>query len=163
MKTRIVIDMGELGKIKAKLYPKFAPETVKNFIWLAETGFYNGLTFHRVIRGFMIQGGCPFGNGSGGASRTIKGEFASNGYQNPLQHRRGALSMARAQHKDSASSQFFITHRDKKSLDGKYAAFGKVTKGMKVVDYIALNTPAKRKSGEVEPENQPIIYSIKVK
>ncbi len=163
MNTRIIIDMGELGKIKAKLYHKHAPKTVNNFIWLAESGFYNGLTFHRIIRGFMIQGGCPFGNGTGGASRVIKGEFASNGHPNPILHKRGTLSMARTQHKDSASSQFFIMLRDNKSLDGKYAAFGKVTKGMQVVDYIALKTPAKKGGGSVKRENQPIIHSIRVK
>ncbi len=163
MKARVIIDMGELGKIKAKLYPKYAPETVKNFIWLAESGFYNGLTFHKIIRGYIIQGGCPFGDGKGGAATQIKGEFAGNGHNNPLLHKRGVLSMARTKNKNSASSQFFIVHKDNKYLNGKFAAFGKVTKGMKVVDYIATMTPAKKGTGEVERKDQPIIYSIKVK
>lgn len=163
MKHKIIIDLGDLGKIKAKLFPKYAPETVKNFEWLVISGFYNGLTFHRVIRDFMIQGGCPKGDGTGGASRTIKGEFASNGHLNPLKHKRGIISMARSNDKNSASSQFFIMHKDNASLDGNYAAFGKVTSGMKVVDYIAVMTPAKKGSGQVKTEYQPIIYSIELK
>ena len=126
------------GKIEMELYPEFAPETVKNFEKLVSEGFYDGLTFHRVIPGFMIQGGDPLGNGMGGAEKKIKGEFAINGFkQNTLKHTRGVLSMARAFDPNSASSQFFIMHADAPHLDGSYAAFGKVVSGIEVVDEIA--------------------------
>lgn len=120
-----------------ELQPEVAPITVENFVKLAKEGFYNGLTFHRVINGFMIQGGCPKGNGTGGPGYTIKGEFAANGVENSLKHSRGVISMARAMHPDSAGSQFFIMHQNAPHLDGQYAAFGAVTEGMDIVDQIA--------------------------
>ncbi|MBR2523807.1 MAG: peptidylprolyl isomerase [Clostridiales bacterium] len=133
----ITITMEDGGIIKAELYPDIAPVSVDNFVKLAGQGFYNGLTFHRVIPGFMIQGGCPEGTGMGGPGYTIKGEFAANGFNNPLKHERGVLSMARAMDPNSAGSQFFIMHETSPHLDGQYAAFGKVTEGMDVVDRIA--------------------------
>lgn len=133
----ITIEMQDGGVIKAELYPDIAPISVDNFIKLASKGFYNGLTFHRVIPGFMIQGGCPEGTGMGGPGYTIKGEFASNGVANNLKHERGVLSMARARDPNSAGSQFFIMHETSPHLDGDYAAFGKVIEGMDVVDRIA--------------------------
>ncbi len=138
MKNPIVtIRMHDGGVIKAELYPEIAPNTVDNFISLASKGFYNGLIFHRVIPGFMIQGGDPDGNGTGGPGYSIPGEFAANGYTNDLRHTRGVLSMARAMDPDSAGSQFFIMHEDAPHLDGQYAAFGQVLEGMDVVDKIA--------------------------
>lgn len=131
------ITMENDKEIKLELYPDIAPETVKNFAKLAQEGFYDGLIFHRVISGFMIQGGCPEGTGMGGPGYTIKGEFSSNGVPNDLQHTRGVISMARAMEPDSAGSQFFIMHQDAPHLDGQYAAFGKVVEGMDVVDEIA--------------------------
>lgn len=125
------------GVIKIELDEKAAPITVANFRKLVNQGFYNGLKFHRVIKGFMIQGGDPLGNGTGGADENIKGEFASNGWDNPIKHTRGVISMARAADPNSASSQFFIMHKDAPHLDGQYAAFGKVVEGMEVVDQIA--------------------------
>ncbi len=133
----VTIKMYDGGTIKAELYPEIAPNSVNNFISLIEKGFYNGLIFHRVIPGFMIQGGCPKGNGTGGPGYEIPGEFAANGFKNDLKHTRGVLSMARAMHPDSAGSQFFIMHEDAPHLDGQYAAFGKVLEGMDVVDKIA--------------------------
>ena len=138
MKNPIVTIEMESGKvIKAELYPEIAPNTVANFLSLAGSGFYDGLTFHRVIYGFMIQGGCPDGTGMGGPGYHIKGEFAANGFKNDLKHTEGVLSMARAMMPDSAGSQFFIMHRNSPHLDGQYAAFGKVIEGMDVVDTIA--------------------------
>ncbi len=138
MKNPIVtIRMHDGGVIKAELYPEIAPNTVNNFISLVQKGFYNDLIFHRVIPGFMIQGGCPKGNGTGGPGYSIPGEFAANGYTNDLRHTRGVLSMARAMDPDSAGSQFFIMHEDAPHLDGQYAAFGQVLEGMDVVDKIA--------------------------
>lgn len=138
MKNPIVTIEMENGKlIKAELYPEIAPNTVANFISLAGSGFYNGLTFHRVIYGFMIQGGCPEGTGTGGPGYRIKGEFSANGFKNDLKHTEGVLSMARAMMPDSAGSQFFIMHRTSPHLDGQYAAFGKVIEGMDVVNEIA--------------------------
>ena len=131
------IEMEDGKVIKAELYPDIAPISVANFISLANKGFYNGLIFHRVIKDFMIQGGCPKGNGTGGPGYCIKGEFSANGVNNPLKHERGVLSMARTNVPDSAGSQFFIVHADSPHLDGQYAAFGKVTEGMDVVDEIA--------------------------
>ncbi|MBQ1894833.1 MAG: peptidylprolyl isomerase [Clostridiales bacterium] len=131
------IKMQDGGEIKCELYPDIAPISVENFVKLASKGFYNGLTFHRVIPGFMIQGGCPKGDGTGGPGYTIKGEFSRNGVKNDLRHTRGVLSMARAADPDSAGSQFFIMHEDAPHLDGSYAAFGKVISGMDVVDRIA--------------------------
>ncbi len=125
------------GQIKAELYPEIAPNTVNNFISLIQKGFYNGLTFHRVIKGFMIQGGCPDGNGMGGPGYSIKGEFSQNGFPNSLKHTEGVLSMARSAAPNSAGSQFFIMHKDAPHLDGAYASFGKVIEGMDVVNKIA--------------------------
>ncbi|WP_034448349.1 peptidylprolyl isomerase [Butyrivibrio sp. AE2032] len=133
----ITIQMKNGGVMKAELYPDIAPETVKNFVELASKGFYNGLIFHRVIPGFMIQGGDPEGTGMGGPGYTIKGEFTRNGFRNDLKHTRGVLSMARAMDPNSAGSQFFIMHEDSPHLDGQYAAFGKVIEGIEVVDEIA--------------------------
>ena len=133
----VTITMQNGKQIKLELYPEIAPITVKNFTELVEKGFYNGLIFHRVISGFMIQGGCPEGTGMGGPGYHIKGQFASNGVPNPLKHSRGVISMARAYAPDSAGSQFFIMHQDAPHLDGQYAAFGKVVEGMDVVDEIA--------------------------
>ena len=135
--SKIIITMENGGVIEAELYPEIAPITVKNFEELAEKKFYDGLIFHRVIPGFMIQGGCPYGTGTGGPGYQIKGEFAANGVKNDLKHTRGVLSMARAMHPNSAGSQFFIMHADAPHLDGQYAAFGKVVSGMDVVDKIA--------------------------
>ena len=125
------------GDIVLELFPDAAPNTVSSFVELAESGFYDGLCFHRVIKGFMIQGGCPDGNGTGGPGFRIKGEFASNGFENPLRHERGVISMARSGHPDSAGSQFFLMHKDSPHLDGGYAAFGKVVSGIDTVDQIA--------------------------
>jgi peptidyl-prolyl cis-trans isomerase B (cyclophilin B) len=133
----ITIQMKDGGVMKAELYPEIAPITVKNFVDLAAKGFYNGLIFHRVIPGFMIQGGDPEGVGTGGPGYTIKGEFTANGFRNDLRHTRGVLSMARARDPDSAGSQFFIMHEDSPHLDGQYAAFGKIIEGIEVVDQIA--------------------------
>jgi len=133
----VQIEMKNGGIIKLELYPDVAPITVDNFINLAKDGFYDGLIFHRVIKGFMIQGGDPEGTGFGGAKNKIKGEFALNGVKNPISHKRGVISMARSQAVNSASSQFFICHADAPHLDGSYAAFGKVVEGMDVVDEIA--------------------------
>ena len=133
----VTIEMENGGKIICELYPDVAPQSVRNFISLASKGFYNGLIFHRVISGFMIQGGCPQGTGMGGPGYCIKGEFRLNGVKNDLSHKRGVLSMARAQSPNSAGSQFFIMHADGEFLDGQYAAFGKVLEGMDVVDAIA--------------------------
>ncbi len=133
----VTIELENGGKIEVELNREAAPNTVKNFLYLARQGFYDGLLFHRVIPGFMIQGGCPDGTGMGGPGYCIKGEFASNGCKNPLRHQRGVLSMARAANPNSAGSQFFIMHQDAPHLDGQYAAFGRVTSGMEAVDEIA--------------------------
>ncbi len=148
------------GDIYAELYPETAPITVENFLNLVDSGFYDGLTFHRIISGFMIQGGDPLGNGTGGSGKNIKGEFSANGVENPLKHERGVLSMARSQQNDSASSQFFIMHADASHLDGSYAAFGKVLAGMEVVDRVCGLTPVEDNNGSVLRENQPVIKSI---
>ena len=133
----VIIEMENGAKIEIELYPEAAPETCKNFEKLVKEGFYDGLTFHRIIKGFMIQGGDPLGNGMGGAEKNIKGEFLANGHNNPIKHERGVISMARAFDPNSASSQFFIMHADAPHLDGQYAAFGKVISGMDAVDEIA--------------------------
>ena len=133
---KVIIEMEDGGVMKGELYPQYAPITVENFEKLANEGFYDGLTFHRVIPGFMIQGGCPTGNGTGGPGYTIKGEFDSNGVRNDLDHERGVISMARAMHPDSAGSQFFIMVDKAPHLDGEYAAFGKITEGMAEADKI---------------------------
>lgn len=151
------------GTIKLELDADTAPITVTNFINLAKSGFYDGLTFHRIMNGFMIQGGDPDGTGFGGADETIKGEFSANGVKNDISHVRGVVSMARNSiSMDSASSQFFIVHKDSTFLDGQYAAFGHVTDGMKIVDKIATNTPVEDNNGTVLKENQPIIEYVKV-
>ena len=139
MNPIVTIEMENGGVIKAELYPEIAPNTVNNFISLVKKGFYNGIIFHRVISGFMIQGGCPDGNGMGGPGYSIAGEFTANRFKNDLRHERGVLSMARTMMPDSAGSQFFIMHEDAPHLDGQYAAFGKVTEGMDVVDAIAAS------------------------
>ncbi len=133
----VVLKIKGEGDIAIRLNKKAAPKTAENFEKLVSEGFYDGLTFHRVIRGFMIQGGCPKGTGTGGPGYTIEGEFAANGFENPLTHKRGVISMARSMEPDSAGSQFFIMHADSPHLDGQYAAFGKVVSGMEVVDVIA--------------------------
>lgn len=137
----VTIEMENGDIMKAELYPEIAPNTVNNFISLIKSGYYDGLIFHRVIKGFMIQGGCPDGTGMGGPGYSIKGEFNQNRFKNDLKHSAGVLSMARAMHPDSAGSQFFIMHKAAPHLDGAYAAFGKVTEGLEVVDKIAsVNT-----------------------
>ena len=138
---KAIIEVEKFGTIEVELYKDIAPISVENFVKLANKGFYNGLTFHRIIKGFMIQGGCPLGNGTGGPGYSIKGEFAANGINNPIKHERGVISMARAMDPNSAGSQFFIMHKDAPHLDGQYAAFGKTVKGIEVVDALAsVNT-----------------------
>ena len=159
---QVEIEVKEYGTIYIDLDAESAPVTVSNFIKLVEDGFYDGLTYHRIISGIMIQGGDPLGTGSGGSEETITGEFASNGVDNKLSHTRGAISMARSTDYNSARSQFFIVHEDSTFLDGDYAAFGYVTKGMDIVDKICADTPVEDRNGRVEPKNQPIIESIKV-
>lgn len=148
------------GSIKLKLDANIAPITVSNFVGLANDGFYNGLKFHRIIKGFMIQGGDPNGDGTGGSKQTIKGEFTANGVDNPLKHTRGVISMARSQSYDSASSQFFIMHEDTPSLDGQYAAFGCAYSGMDIVDKICDDVKTEDSNGTVSKKNQPLIESI---
>lgn len=161
-KHHIKIKVKDYGTISVELDADVAPITVTNFVDLAKDGFYDGLTFHRIISGFMIQGGDPLGNGTGGSDKTIKGEFSENGVENSISHVRGTISMARSQDYDSASSQFFIMHKDNPGLDGQYAAFGTVTKGMEVVDKICEDTQVEDENGTVAEENQPVIKSIKV-
>ena len=156
------IDVKDYGVIKVELNADEAPITVTNFVKLAKEGFYDGLTFHRIIDGFMIQGGDPNGDGTGGSDETIKGEFSANNVDNILKHTRGAISMARSQDYDSASSQFFIVHQTYPSLDGQYAVFGYVYEGMDVVDQIATSVPVTDDNGTVEAQNQPVITSIKI-
>lgn len=152
MANPIVTITMETGKtIKVELYPEVAPNTVRNFISLVQKGFYDGLIFHRVIKGFMIQGGCPQGIGIGGPGYSIPGEFSFNGFKNDLKHTAGVISMARSQMPDSAGSQFFIMHQDSPHLDGQYAAFGKVTEGMDVVNEIA-ECPTDYSDKPVEPQ-----------
>ena len=155
----VTIEMQDGGIITCELYPDIAPQSVYNFISLANAGFYNGLIFHRVIPGFMIQGGDPTGTGMGGPGYSIEGEFTSNGFQNDLKHTRGVLSMARAQAMDSAGSQFFIMHKDAPHLDGQYAAFGCVMDGMDVVDRIA-NQPRNMMTNK--PKKDQIIAKVTV-
>lgn len=159
---KVEINIKDYGTIKAELNPEQAPITVENFISLAEEGFYDGLTFHRIMDGFMMQGGDPLGNGTGGSEETIKGEFSQNGVNNTISHKKGTLSMARSQAPDSASSQFFIVDEDSTFLDGQYAAFGHVTDGLEIVDKICSEAKVIDDNGTVLPENQPIIESIKV-
>lgn len=159
---QIEIEVENYGTIYLDLDGESTPITVNNFIKLAEEGFYDGLIFHRIISGFMIQGGDPLGNGTGGSEETIKGEFAENGIENPLPHTRGAISMARSNDYNSANSQFFIVHEDSTFLDGSYAAFGYVTDGMDIVDKICSETPVQDNNGTVLHEDCPVIKSIKV-
>ena len=158
----VTIDVQDYGTISLELDADTAPISVTNFINLAKDGFYDGLTFHRIISGFMIQGGDPKGNGTGGSDQTIKGEFSENGVENDISHVRGTISMARANDPDSASSQFFIVHEDSTFLDGQYAAFGHVTDGMDVVDAICENTPVQDNTGTVKADDQPVITSVTV-
>ena len=154
------IEVEGYGTIEVALNANVAPITVSNFCHLVEQGFYDGLTFHRIIEDFMIQGGDPSGDGTGGSDETIKGEFSANGVENNIPHVRGTISMARSSDYDSASSQFFIMQETSDSLDGQYAAFGNVTSGMEVVDAICENTPVEDSNGTVAPENQPRIAKI---
>lgn len=157
-----VIEVANYGTITAELDAGAAPKTVENFVDLANEGFYDGLTFHRIMDGFMIQGGDPEGDGTGGSDTTIAGEFSANGFENDLSHTRGALSMARSKDYNSASSQFFIVHEDSTYLDGNYAAFGYVTDGMEVVDAICEAAEPTDNNGSIAPEAQPIITSIQI-
>lgn len=156
------IQVKDYGTIQVELDADTAPLTVENFAKLVNQKFYDGLTFHRIISGFMIQGGDPKGDGTGGSEETIKGEFSSNGVENDISHKRGVISMARSNDPDSASSQFFIMHQDAPSLDGDYAAFGKVTEGIEVVDQICEAVQVIDGNGTVEKENQPVIERIKM-
>ena len=156
------IKVKDYGTIEVELDGDTAPITVANFVKLVNEKFYDGLTFHRIISGFMIQGGDPLGNGTGGSDETIKGEFSSNGVENNISHKRGVISMARSSDPDSASSQFFIMHQDSTYLDGEYAAFGKVTKGMKVVDKICEDATPTDGNGTIEKADQPVIESIRM-
>lgn len=153
----VVIELENGKEIEIELYPDVAPISCENFEKLVNEGFYNGLTFHRVISGFMIQGGCPLGTGTGGPGWHIKGEFLANGVANNLKHTRGVLSMARAQHPDSAGSQFFIMHEDAPYLDGQYAAFGKVVSGMDAVDEIAA-TATNAADKPITPQVMKLVY-----
>lgn len=159
-KHYVNINIKDKGTIKAELDADAAPITVTNFVRLVKDGFYDGLTFHRIIEGFMMQGGDPTGTGMGDADRTITGEFESNGVDNPISHIRGTISMARSAMPDSASCQFFIMHQDGTYLDGDYAAFGHVTEGMEIVDDICENTTGQDSNGMVPLENRPVIESI---
>ena len=161
-KHHVEIAVKDYGTIKVELDADIAPITVTNFVNLAKGGFYDGLTFHRIIDGFMIQGGDPLGNGTGGADENIKGEFAQNGVENSISHVRGPISMARSQEYDSASSQFFIVQSDSTYLDGQYAGFGTVTEGMEIVDKICQDIPVQDNNGTVSPDDQPVIESITV-
>jgi len=151
------------GTITVELDSKAAPKTVDNFVSLAKSGFYDGLTFHRIISGFMIQGGDPNGNGTGGSGKNIEGEFSANGHENNLKHVRGVISMARSQAPNSASSQFFIMHEDAPNLDGKYAAFGIVTAGIEVVDAICKDAKPVDRNGTIPADQQPVITSIVIR
>ena len=159
---KIEISVKDYGKMQFELDPSQAPITVENFLKLVKEGFYDGLTFHRIISGFMIQGGDPLGTGYGGSDKTIKGEFASNGVNNTIKHERGVISMARSMDPNSASSQFFIMHQTNDHLDGDYAAFGHILSGIEVVDAICKDTPVQDGNGTVSKIDQPVIEYIKV-
>lgn len=161
-KHHVEIVIRDYGTIAVELDADAAPITVANFLKLAKSGFYDGLTFHRIINGFMMQGGDPEGTGMGGSSEKIKGEFSANGIKNDLSHTRGAISMARSQAMDSASSQFFIVHQDSTFLDGQYACFGYVTDGMDVVDAICETVPVVDNNGTVQDGHQPVMETIRV-
>ena len=159
---KATITMEDGGKIVLELYPDLAPQSVRNFVHLARSGYYDGLKFHRIMKGFMIQGGDPEGTGGGGPGYTIKGEFQANGFTNDLAHKRGVLSMARrGDSYDSAGSQFFIMHADNPGLDGDYAAFGRVASGMDIVDKIA-DTPNSGPNGAVAEENKPVMKTVTI-
>lgn len=157
------IDIANYGLITIQLDQSVAPITCANFVELAENGFYDGLTFHRIMADFMMQGGDPAGNGSGGSENNIFGEFAANDHENNLSHKRGVVSMARAQAPNSASSQFFICHADSEFLDGQYAAFGIVTEGLDVVDAVCESAEPVDNNGTILPEEQPVITSVKIR
>lgn len=157
------IEIENYGTITVELDGKSAPITVANFIKLSEEGFYDGLTFHRIIDGFMMQGGDPKGNGTGGSGTSIKGEFSSNGVDNPLTHKRGAISMARSKAPDSASSQFFIVHQDSPHLDGGYAVFGYVTEGIEIVDKVCADAKPTDGNGSIAPADQPVITKVTIR
>ena len=159
---QVEITVKDYGTIKLTLDEDNAPITVENFVKLAKEGFYDGLTFHRIIDGFMIQGGDPLGNGTGGSEENIKGEFSENGVDNKISHKRGVISMARSQDMDSASSQFFIVQADSTYLDGQYAGFGYVTEGIEVVDEICEKVTGQDQNGTVPKDKQPVIESITV-
>ncbi len=161
-KHNVEIEIEGYGTIALELDADKAPITVTNFVKLVKEGFYDGLTFHRIIDGFMIQGGDPLGNGMGGSDENIKGEFALNGVKNDISHERGVISMARAQNPNSASSQFFICHKDSKFLDGSYAAFGYTKSGIEIVDLICHDTPVVDGNGTVRRDNQPVITQIRI-
>ena len=161
-KYTAVIDIADYGAITLELDGDSAPITVANFVKLAKDGFYNGLTFHRIMDGFMMQGGDPKGNGTGGSEETIPGEFSANGYDNPISHARGTISMARASDPNSASSQFFICQADSTFLDGNYAAFGHVTEGMDVVDDVCEAAQPTDGNGTIPADQQPVITAIRV-
>ena len=156
------IEIENYGTIHLELYRKDAPETVDNFVKLARAGFYDGLTFHRIIEDFMMQGGCPDGDGTGNSGTYIKGEFSANGFANNISHERGVISMARGEAYDSASCQFFIVHKDSPHLDGKYAAFGRVTDGLEVVDDICESARPLDNNGTIAETVQPVITSITI-
>ena len=156
----VTIHMDDDKDIKLELYPEIAPITVENFVTLVKKGIYDGLPFHRIIPGFMIQGGDPNGDGTGGSKVNIKGEFRNNGVDNDISHTRGTISMARASDPDSASSQFFIVQADSTFLDGDYAGFGHVTEGMDIVDKICDDVKTEDSNGTVSKKNQPVIESI---
>lgn len=158
---QVEIKIKDYGTIHAEIDADTAPITVTNFVNLCKNHFYDGLTFHRIIKDFMIQGGDPNGDGTGGSKETIKGEFSDNGVENPLKHTRGALSMARSQDNDSASSQFFIVQKTASHLDGQYAVFGYVYEGMDIVDKICDDVQVEDNNGTVAKENQPVIESIR--
>ena len=157
------IEIAEYGTVTVQLDASAAPATVANFISLAGSGFYDGLTFHRIISGFMMQGGDPNGNGTGGSDTKIVGEFSANGFDNPISHERGVISMARSRNYDSASSQFFIMHVDYPGLDGQYAAFGRVVEGIEVVDAVCEAAKPTDNNGSIAKENQPVITSVTVR
>ncbi|MBE6027751.1 MAG: peptidylprolyl isomerase [Clostridiales bacterium] len=156
------IEIADYGTVTVELDGDTAPITVQNFMDIANSGFYDGLTFHRIIDGFMIQGGDPNGNGTGGSDKNIVGEFASNGYENNIAHVKGVISMARSQDPDSASSQFFIMVADAPHLDGEYAAFGHVTSGQEIVDKVAADAQPLDSNGTMAPEDQPVITAIRI-
>ena len=158
----VTITVKDYGTIELELDAEAAPITVQNFLDLAGQGFYDGLTFHRIISGFMIQGGDPLGNGTGGSDKEIVGEFSENGYENNISHKRGVISMARSMDPNSASSQFFIVHADADFLDGQYAGFGHVTSGMEVVDKICEDARPIDNNGTIPKDKQPVIESVKV-